>query len=127
MLGPGIEMEMHNGRFPLRPVFPSPLASDFGLRTSDFIARGCPHKDRPRIACPAAVSGMVDKLNAAKFSPGAREKAASSLFIVVVVHQQTDALAGSNLADDFAIDPAYRLDLIRPVDWIVRPDQPGGF
>ena len=127
MLGPRIEVEMHNGNLPLRGAVPLTLPSDFGFRISDFASRPSLHKDRPGITRPAAVGGMMDELDAGQFSPGARENAASNLLVGLAVHQQAHALARDNLADDLPIDPADRLYLIRPVDGIVRPDQPGRF
>ena len=69
---------------------------------------------------------MKDKLDAAQVSTRARKKAARELLVGVAVDEDANNLAPANLANDLPIDPTDRIDFVRPVHGIVRPDQPRG-
>src|ERR1039458_7894086 len=99
MLGPRVEVEMHDGRAPL-------LHSAFCLLPS--------HKDRPGVARPAARGGMEHELNAVQVGARARKIAARELLIGVAVDEDADNLTRANLPHDLSINPTRGARVDRP-------------
>src|ERR1019366_4899132 len=92
---------------------------------SGLAPRAAPHEDRSSVARPAAIRGMENELDAAWVSSRARKIAARELLIGVAVDEDADNLTRANLPHDLSINPTDGADLVGPVHWIMRPDQPG--
>ena len=108
ILGPGVEMEMHDGGF-------------------EPAADVAPHEHRAAVASPAAVGGMHDELDAARIHAGAAQVAAGQFLFAPGVDQHADGLARRNPAHHLGVDPANGVELVRPIRRVMRPCQPGGF
>src|ERR1035438_10901421 len=100
MLGPGVEVEVHDGGLPPRAAL---------------------QEDRPGVARPAARGGMEHEFDAAWVSSRARKIAARDLLLGLAVDEDADALTRANLANDLSINPTDGADLVGPIDLIVRP------
>ena len=68
---------------------------------------------------------MEDELDAAEIRACAREIAVRDLLIDLAIDEDADRLPRANLANDLTVDPTDGVDLVRPVDGVMRPDQPG--
>src|SRR5262249_10539474 len=85
------------------------------------------HENGTAVPHPPAVGRINDKLHIFQIGSGTREISPRLALLGFILHENADAFAGRNFSYHLTINPADRVELVRPVGWVIRPAQPGGF
>src|SRR5439155_20029366 len=110
ILGPGVEMEMDDGRL----AFPS---APFSSLPS--------YEDGPGVPGPATVRWVRDELHPFQIGPGAAQITPRKPLFRLIIDEDSDDLSRCDFPNYLAINPSNRVEFVRPIVGIVRPGQPG--